>query len=549
MHPRNALEGADGEQALPGDLMGGDDTGHRGSGAGHLYLWKLVAQKRLIAVITILIVGAATAHTFVVTPMYRSTATVLVKPVGVNLAVLGPKDPNKLVNLDTETQLVLSSDVAAAAAAKVGGGATASALVRHMKVTPVKNAPAMEISYEGPSPTEARDAAMAFASAYLANRGAEAAALVGSQLESLRADIAQTVTEIRRLGGVIAARRGSAESADARASLRGQEQRLVALQTQADAVQFDNVEPGAIIHAAQVPAKPYSPNGPYDIGLAALLGLAVAIGVALVRDRIDPRVRERSVLEAALGAPLLTVVPPAPQDDGRSGGVLALSDPDAPGTEAFRALRASVLAALPDGGTILVASSLPNEGKTTVASNLSVVLAQADKGVVLISADVRKPQLHLLFGVSNSQGLSTILGGARTHLECLADTESPNLLVCPAGPLPPNPAEMLQSEGMRELVATLRQTADFVVLDCPPVLAVSDALGLVPIADAVIFVVDAETTKRMAVREASYRLRQVGARIVGGVLNKMPLSAGAYGYTFGYGYGPAPHEGSATRRS
>ena len=201
------------------------------------------------------------------------------------------------------------------------------------------------------------------------------------------------------------------------------------------------------------------------------------------------------------------------------------------------------MSSFPDGGTLMIASSLPDEGKSTVAANLAAVLAQADKDVVLISADMRKPRMHELFGVSSDRGLSSLLAGAVSPLTCLVASEHPRLVLCPAGPVPSNPAELLQSERMLELVKTLRRTADFVVFDCPPVLAVSDSLGLVTMADAVIFVVDSRSTNRLAVREAAYRLQQVGTRILGGVLNKLDRSPGGYGYGYGYGYGPTPAPG------
>ena len=189
------------------------------------------------------------------------------------------------------------------------------------------------------------------------------------------------------------------------------------------------------------------------------------------------------------------------------------------------------------GGILLVVSALPGEGKTMVASNLSVMLANADKRVVLISADMRRPRLHQLFGLPNRQGLSDILRGDRTLEECLLPTDFPNLVVCPAGPVPADPAELLQSERMSRLLGVLREAADFIVLDCPPVLAVTDALVLVPLADAAIFVADSTATKRDAVAEARNHLQQVGANLLGGVLNNMP-APGRTGYGYGYGYGP-----------
>lgn len=187
--------------------------------------------------------------------------------------------------------------------------------------------------------------------------------------------------------------------------------------------------------------------------------------------------------------------------------------------------------------TLLVVSPFAGEGKTTVASNLAVMLAKADKRVVLVSADMRQPRLHELFELPNLQGLSDILSGSRSVEACLLPTDLPNLIVCPAGPVPLDPAELLQSRSMTSLLETLREAADCIILDCPPILVVADALGLVPMSDASILVVDSVTTMRGAVAEARNHLEQVGARLLGGVLNNVP-PPGRGGYGFGYGYGP-----------
>jgi capsular exopolysaccharide synthesis family protein len=441
---------------------------------------------------------------------------------------------------------VKSTGVATAAATRLGGTTTPGALIRHVTVKSIKDSPTLQITYEAGSPVEAQRGATAFANAYLANRGQQARVPVETQLGELRTKIDLATTEVHQLvTQIAAARKGTTEYLDARRSLRDVTFQLQSLRTQLSSVELQNTDPGQVIQAAKVPARPSSPNPPLDIGVAIFLGLAVAIGAALVRDRVDQHIRDRSALEAALGAPLLGTIPPTAAGDG-GGTVLALRDPAALAVEAFRTLRASVMSSFPEGGTLMIASSLPNEGKSTIAANLAVVLAQADKDVVLISADMRKPRMHELFGVSNERGLSSLLARAVSPLTCLVATESPRLVLCPAGPVPSNPAELLQSERMLELVKTFRRTADFVVFDCPPVLAVSDSLGLVPMADSVIFVVDARSTNRLAVREAAYRLEQVGTRILGGVLNKQERSLGGYGYGYGYGYGPTPPPPGAT---
>jgi capsular exopolysaccharide synthesis family protein len=163
------------------------------------------------------------------------------------------------------------------------------------------------------------------------------------------------------------------------------------------------------------------------------------------------------------------------------------------------------------------------------------MLAKAGKRVVLVSADLRQPRLHELFGLPNRHGLSDILRGRRTLEECMLPTDFPNLIVCPSGPVAPNPAELLQSDDMSTFIDVLRKAADFVVIDCPPVLVVADTLGLVPMADGVILVADSTTTQRRAIVEARSHLAQVGTRVFGGVLNKV-AAPGPGGY--GYGYGP-----------
>jgi capsular exopolysaccharide synthesis family protein len=194
-------------------------------------------------------------------------------------------------------------------------------------------------------------------------------------------------------------------------------------------------------------------------------------------------------------------------------------------------------------GTLMVVSALPGEGKTTVAANLSVALAATDKRVVLVSADMRRPRIHEMFGLPNGRGLSNILTGQVPADLGVLDWRVENLYVCPSGPTPPNPAELLQSQRMRDLVAELRGLVEYVVLDAPPVLTVADPLVLAALVDGVVFVVDARSTERDAIAEARRRLEQVGAKVLGGVMNKVPPAGPhEYGYNYRYGYGQTKDE-------
>jgi tyrosine-protein kinase len=492
------------------------------------YLAPLMRQKRLIILVALLVLAAAAAYSFTRTPVYKATATVLVKPTGVNLTDLGALGSDKLLNLETERQLAQSTSVATKAAAELGTGVTPADALKHVSVEAITDSQALEISYADTDPTRAQQGAMAFGRAYLDDRQSQAEDLVASQHQALTDKLDE-----------VNAKLGVATDSDKAALI----QTKISLEAQLNAVDLLNTDPGQIIVVPQIPGHPSSPDHVRDLGLGLILGLALGLGIAFARGRTDQRLHEATDLEDALGVPMLASIPKVPEGAKGSDGLIAIDDPGAAAAEAYRALRTTLMAAFNrGGGTLLVVSSLPGEGKTTVAANLSVMLAQADRRVVVISGDMRRPRLHELFGLSNSRGLSNVLGGDLTLPDCVFATQLPNLLVCPAGPIPPDPAEMLQSDRMRELLATLRQTADFVVLDCPPVLTVADPLGLATMADAALFVIDSTGTKRSDVAEARYRLEQVGTTLLGGVLNKMPApTRGRYGY--GYGYSP---NGAAT---
>ena len=188
--------------------------------------------------------------------------------------------------------------------------------------------------------------------------------------------------------------------------------------------------------------------------------------------------------------------------------------------------------------TIMVVSAIAGEGKTTTAANLAVSLADANKRVILVSADLRKPRIHRFFDLENSVGLSNVLAGEVKPWEALQDPRVDNLRVMASGGIPARPSELLQSEQMGELIVELREVADFVILDTAPILLVSDALSLAPLVDGVLYVADSEATTRGAVSHAREQLEQVGAPILGAALNNFDPSKGrSYYYPYYYPYG------------
>jgi succinoglycan biosynthesis transport protein ExoP len=521
------------------------------------YVEPIVRHKYLVLGTLVLVNALAILYTLTRPPVYTSTSTVLVKPTGVNLTELGGLGTERLVNLQTEAQLVESTTVAVRAAEILGAGATPPQLLRHVTAEPVPDSQTIDISYSDGEASSAQKGAMAFARAYLDNRREEAQALVDDQVQQITASISAAQAQLRELNQIIAdALVTSTDAQDARAERASVQAQLEGLQVQVASVSLLNTDPGAIIVEALVPKTPSSPNHTLNIAIGVFLGLLLGVGAGLVRGRLDQRLHKTTDLEGALSVPLLAAIPMVPDERPGPEELIALRDPSAPASEAYRALRTTLFASLRGGeGTIMVVSSVPGEGKTTVAANLAITLAYAGRSVILVSADMRRPRVHELFGLPNTRGLSSFLTGTLPWEDCVVSHEQlSNLAVCPGGPVPGEPVELLQSKRMSDLLAELRRLAEFVILDCPPVLTVADTVALASLTDSALFVVDSSGTRRTAVVEARRRLQQVGTEMLGGILNKVPPAGRSgysysYGYGYGYGYGPdGSREGRAVKR-
>jgi capsular exopolysaccharide synthesis family protein len=183
----------------------------------------------------------------------------------------------------------------------------------------------------------------------------------------------------------------------------------------------------------------------------------------------------------------------------------------------------------------MVTSSLGGEGKSTTSANLAVVLAQAGKRVILVSADLRRPRVHRFFGVANDVGMSNVLSEGLSVSQVAKEVGIPNLRVIVGGPVPSDPAALLGSDRLRDFIQGLREVADFVLLDCPPVLAVADASILAPHADGTIFVMDAQRSSRSALQHSRDQLENAGATMLGSVYNNLdPRKSSSYPYAYAY---------------
>lgn len=213
--------------------------------------------------------------------------------------------------------------------------------------------------------------------------------------------------------------------------------------------------------------------------------------------------------------------------------LITLTDPRSPAAEAYRTLRTNLTFAALDKPieTLIVTSAAPGEGKSTVLANLAVTMAQGERRTILVDADLRRPGLHEIFGVANDRGLTTmIVEEAAMDDPPLIDVGVDNLWLVPSGPIPPNPADILGSRRMEEVIAALKARADIVLFDAPPIIAVTDAAVLGTKVDGVLLIVCAGRTRREHAQRARELLERVHVRIVGAVLNNAPRDVTLGGY-------------------
>jgi capsular exopolysaccharide synthesis family protein len=298
-----------------------------------------------------------------------------------------------------------------------------------------------------------------------------------------------------------------------------------------------------VVSAAVLPDKPVSPNKTLNVAIAFAAGLLVAVGIAFLLDYLDQSIKTDEELTERLGLIAIGHVAFAPAGKGSRAELVALVG-QSPASEAYKALRTSLLFSTLDQElkTIVVTSPAPEEGKSRTAANLAVVLAEAGHNTVLIDADFRRPSMHKIFGRIRNVGLSNLILQDVPESEAITAVEKvPNLWLITSGPIPPNPSELLGSGRIRELIARLRSAFTYVILDTPPVNAVTDAAILAAAVDGTILVVEQGRTTFPALKHSKQLLDRVGVHTIGVVMNKVRTSAGSYSYEYG-NYGTPPDE-------
>lgn len=291
-----------------------------------------------------------------------------------------------------------------------------------------------------------------------------------------------------------------------------------------------------IVDPAAIPRRPVRPNRASDIAMGLFLGLALGMMAAFFLEYLDNSIKTPEEVRLHLGVPLLGVIPEHSKDAG--GVVLSSSRQQGPFVEGYHVLRTALSYSWPgqDSRVLVVTSTAPAEGKTLTSVNLALTLAAMDGEVLLVDADLRKPQAHDLLGLQKSPGLSDILVGRAETAECVQQVKGTKLHLLPSGAHAPSPAELMSLPLLSAFVDGLRRTYSWIVIDTPPVGAVADALILSSLCDGVLVVAEAERIPRKAVRHTLERVRETGARILGLVLNRVRIEGNAYYYSHYYSH-------------
>lgn len=495
------------------------------------YVSVIQRHKWMIIAIVGLMIGAALTFTVLQPPKYSSEAQVLVQPITISADQRTDAD---VLNLETEVLIATSPGVAQIAADELGETDPLKFL-RNLEVTVAQDADVLIFTYTGRQAKDVRDRAQAFANAYVADRTKEAQDRLETAVAAIQTVLDRLQDRLDLLNARLATSSNPDEETGTIDEINTLSQQVVFERTRMlQLASPENVQAGQVLYEAQLPRSPSNPTLVNSGLIGLFVGLFLGLGFAFLRERLDDRLSGRSDLEAAINAPVLSVVPRLPAKHAKKAYLVAGEEPHSVASESYRTLRTAILFAASqyDVNALLITSAHEKEGKSATSANLAVVLGQAGKRVIVVSGDLRKPRLQHFFGLSDKRkGLTNLLAGEVTLDQVLVpvDPSPGNVRLLDSGPIPGNPTELLGSDAMRDVMDQLRARADFVIVDISPVLAVADAMTMARLCDGVLFVADGSRSSQGAVVQARQQLEQVGAKIIGGVLQNFdPSKSHAY---------------------
>lgn len=381
----------------------------------------------------------------------------------------------------------------------------------------------------------------------------ERAIFINQQLDDLEAKIEETKNEILVKQDELAELFSARQIADTQGQIAALETKLDTLQSNYASL-LASTSQGAvntlsIIEPAIQPQVPIGPEVIMTVITAAAIGLSLAVGAAYLLEYLDDTVKTPDDVQSVAQLPTLTGIASFKTSADEKYHLITQKQPRSPISEAYRALRTAILFTNVDkkARTILITSPNPGEGKSLTAANLAVVMAQAGHKVLLIDADLRRPVQHKIFDLHRNYGLTDLLvemspqldatTAGKTYLgiqQAVMETSQQGLFILSSGSVPPNPAELAGSGKMKALLDTLAQRFDFLIIDSPPSLAVTDAVILSTRVDSVLLIANAGMTRRNQLKQAVDKLREVNANLAGITLNRLTARSGDYYYYYYY---------------
>ncbi len=514
------------------------------------YLSILRRRKWTVFLCIMVVVSVALVRSFLTTPVYQGTATVLLQARSTD-TLFNPStgvrnDPARAVQ--TEIEVLKSEPVRAMVAAQLGSATSVSA-------AGLGETDVIRVSAVSPKPAVAAGMANAYARAYIDFRRKQAVDDLLAAGTEIQAKVDDLQKKIDDLDARINAVSDPIAQTGVRENVGPQKDQLVSQQgtfkQHLDQIQVDaglTTGRAQLVTPASPPTVPIKPTPLRSGILAFVIGLLLGVCLAFLRDHLDDTITTKADLDrASPGLSVIGVIPAVAEwKDKSTPRVVSLADSRSAATEAYRTLRTSIQFLTLNGPlrTLQITSPGAQEGKSTTIANLAVTLAGMGQRVVVVCCDLRRPRIHEFFGLNNSVGLTSVLLGQeplRTALQPVA--EQPRLSVLASGPLPPNPADLLSSRRTADVLTALQAHADIVLIDSPPVLPVTDSLILSSRADATLLTCLAGRTTRKEFSRATELLRQVDAPLVGTILNGVSVGEPS-GYYYRY-YGSSPSSPTA----
>ncbi len=490
------------------------------------------------------VVGALAAY-FVseaMTPIYRATATLLIQ----QSQTPGTQNYQDLLAAQQQTStyshLLVTSPVLDETAKQLGITGGSDAIKKKISVSAVSNTQLITVSVVDPIPARAATIANTIVSVFIEQTKQQQSTITGSSLQEIQQNLNQAKKQIDDTAAQIAQLQATPNSgAVNQAQISGLQQQLSQFQSTYGSL-LEAQQNMAIAQAqigvqtsvaepAKAPKSPVKPRVVLNTALGGMLSLLVAIGMVAMIGYLDNTIKTSEDLRETIGGGALGSIPVT----SNLGPSTILQHPRSAASEGFRALRTNLQFAMADKNikVIGVTSIRPAEGKSTVSASLALVLAQGGQRVLLIDADLRKPRQHHQFAsVNNRVGLTNLLRGTHSNpAEVIQQTEIPNLRVLTSGPLPANPADTLYAPRMRQVLNDLKQEADVILLDTPP-LGVSDPIIVAGLVDGMLLVVGSGRSRKNELAAALERIGLSGAPVVGVILNRVDMEGEGYYYYY-----------------